>query len=203
MPDKKQQSGQETGAWFTFDNTKEVQMKIGLSFVSMENALLNLDTEQPGWDFNGIREKAREEWNNQLSKIAVQSEDEDNKTIFYTALYHALQHPNIINDVNGEYPAMHSHETKNTGGERDQYTVYSLWDTYRTLHPLPTLVYPQQQTHMLATMADMAEETGYLPFWELGAYESYVMNDDAGTISAWYLFSSMGFYPVCPGKTDC
>lgn len=172
-------SGTSIGAWVSFSpkDTASVIVKTGLSFVSIANARQNLQVEQPDWNFEQLRKKAFEKWNEQLSKITINDTNQQHKIVFYTALYHALIHPSIISDVNGEYPAMHNKKIKKAIGRR-QFHVFSLWDTYRTLHPLLTLVYPQVQTEILQTMADMASETGDLPFWELGADESYVMNGD-------------------------
>jgi predicted alpha-1,2-mannosidase len=173
------QSGTPCGAWMSFQTRKDEQVlvKIGISYVSIENARLNLSTEQADWAFDKVRKNAHDSWNEQLSKILLEGGTSGQKTIFYTALYHALIHPNIINDVNGEYPAMKTKEICKVTN-RDQYSVFSLWDTYRTLHPLLTLVYPQQQTDILKTMVDMVKHGGDLPFWELAADESYVMNGD-------------------------
>ncbi len=178
------EKGTNIGAYLKFKNTDNTPLfvKIGISYVSIENARLNLEAEQPGWDFEAIREKAFNKWNRELSKIQVEGGTEEQKTIFYTALYHSLIHPNIINDVNGQYPAMKTKNTAVVEEGHNQYTVYSLWDTYRTLHPLLTLVWPERQTDMLRTMVDMAKHGGDLPFWELGADETYVMNGDPAPI---------------------
>lgn len=100
--------------------------------------------------------------------------------MFYTALYHALLHPNLVSDVNGEYPLMErSGETGVTDGER--YTVFSLWDTCRNLHQLLTLVYPDRQREMLRSMTGMYEEWGWLPKWELYGRETFTMEGDPAT----------------------
>ncbi|NJM94756.1 MAG: glycoside hydrolase family 92 protein [Cytophagales bacterium] len=171
--------GTSIGAYLQFETEPEevILVKIGLSYVSIENARANLLAEQPAWSLDEVKSKAQAAWNQQLGKVQVQGGNEADKTKFYTALFHSLIHPNIIDDANGEYPALTSYRTKKVTG-RHQYTVFSLWDTYRTLHPLLTLAYPEVQTQILQTMADMVAETGWLPFWELAAGESYVMNGD-------------------------
>lgn len=171
-------AGNEIGAYFKFKTTanEKVLVKVGISYVSASNAKLNLKTEQPSWDFNSIKSKAENQWKKELSKITVEGDNEDAKKIFYTGIYHILQHPNIINDVNGEYPAMGSRKTRQSN--RDHYTVFSLWDTYRNVHPFLTLVYPERQNDMVASMIDMYEESGWLPKWELAANETYVMVGD-------------------------
>ena len=172
-------TGNETGACFTFQtgNNESIDVKVGVSYVSTANAWLNLQTEQPGFDFAAIRKNAGEAWNRELSKILVEGGTPDDKTIFYTALYHTLIHPNIYNDVNGEYPAMGNHATQKANGY-NRYTVYSLWDTYRNLHQLFTLVYPERQLDMIKSMLDMYRENGWLPKWELAGNETMVMVGD-------------------------
>ena len=96
--------------------------------------------------------------------------------MFYTALYHALIHPNILQDVNGQYPAMEGGEILTT--DNDRYTVFSLWDTYRNLHQLMTLVYPERQIDMVRSMVDMSKEWGWLPKWELFGRETFTMEGD-------------------------
>ena len=125
---------------------------MGISYVSTENARKNLDAEQAAdAPFDAIREQARKGWNEALGRIRVEGGAEQQQRVFYTALYHALLHPNLVSDVNGEYPLMErSGETGVTDGER--YTVFSLWDTCRNLHQLLTLVYPDRQREMLRSM---------------------------------------------------
>lgn len=171
-------SGNEAGAYFKFKAAanEQVLVKVGISYVSAANAKLNLRAEQPGWDFNSIKSKAEFQWKKELSKIQVEGDNDDDKKMFYTGIYHILQHPNIINDVNGEYPAMGSRKTRQSN--RNHYTVFSLWDTYRNVHPFLTLVYPERQSDMVASMVDMYKESGWLPKWELAANETFVMVGD-------------------------
>lgn len=174
----KEMSGDDLGAWFTFNTTENesVTVSMGVSFVSIENARLNLEKEQTGQSFEDLHAAARQKWNEDLSRIEVEGGSPDQKTIFYTALYHTLIHPNILQDVNGQYPAMENNEIRTTGGNR--YTVYSLWDTYRNFHQLMTLVYPERQTEMIRSMLDMYRESGWLPKWELYGRETLTMEGD-------------------------
>ncbi|MDE3741793.1 GH92 family glycosyl hydrolase [Maribacter polysaccharolyticus] len=177
--------GDSIGAYmrYDFERPTEVEMKIGISYVSLENARENLEMETKGKTFDGILKDARKEWNDYLSKIEVEGGSEDDKTIFYTALYHTLIHPNTLNDHNGEYPKMRTRETLRTEGTR--YTVFSLWDTYRNLHQLMSLVYPKQQSDMVKSMLQIYDESGWLPKWELNATETTTMvGDPAGIIIA-------------------
>lgn len=175
-------AGDDVGAYFTFDlqESETVEVQMGVSFVSIENARLNLETEQPKTDFDAVHQAARKRWNDDLSRILVEGGTEDQKTVFYTALYHALVHPNILQDVNGEYPAMESLEVKTT--KENRYTVFSLWDTYRNVHQLMTLIYPERQMEMMHTMIDMYKEGGWLPKWELYSRETFTMEGDPSII---------------------
>ena len=159
-------------------HNKPLLVKCAISYVSCENARQNLDIEIPYWDFDAVRVDARKEWNKTLSRIEVSEEDKENCEIFYTALYHALIHPNIISDYCGEYPKMG--QTGEIGCNKDynRFSVFSLWDTYRNVHPLLTLVYPEIQSQMLSSMVDMYKESGWLPKWEIISNESFVMVGD-------------------------
>lgn len=175
----KEMSGDDVGAWFTFDTTEgeAIEVSIGVSFVSIENARLNLETEQPaGTTFDQIRAQARKKWNEDLSRILVEGGTEEQKGVFYTALYHTMIHPNILQDVNGQYPQMEGDKILTT--DRNRYTVYSLWDTYRNFHQLMTLVYPERQMDMVRTMLDMYREHGWFPKWELYGRETLTMEGD-------------------------
>lgn len=175
----KEMSGDDVGAWFTFDTTEGevIEVSIGVSFVSIENARLNLETEQPaGTTFDQIRAQARKKWNEDLSRILVEGGTEEQKGVFYTALYHTMIHPNILQDVNGQYPQMEGDKILTT--DRNRYTVYSLWDTYRNFHQLMTLVYPERQMDMVRTMLDMYREHGWFPKWELYGRETLTMEGD-------------------------
>ena len=173
-------SGDDLGYWFSYDSLaadEQIEVRIGVSFVSVENAIGNLDAEQPaGSGFDSIHELARADWAAHLNRIEVEGGDERQRRVFYTGLYHTLIHPNILQDVNGEYPVMESAETGHT--DRDRYTVFSLWDTYRNLHQLMALVYPEKQADMVNSMVDIYKEWGWLPKWELYGRETFTMEGD-------------------------
>ncbi len=166
---------------YHFDAPTQVEVKIGISYVSIKNARENLEKETSEKTFEQIRQETNKEWNQYLSRIEVEGGKEEDKVKFYTALYHTLIHPNTLNDVNGEYPKMKTRETLKTDGTR--YTVFSLWDTYRNLHQLMSLVYPKQQSNMVKSMLQIYDESGWLPKWELNATETTTMvGDPAGII---------------------
>jgi predicted alpha-1,2-mannosidase len=172
-------SGDSIGAYLSFETAdkEEVMVKVGVSYVSITNARQNLDAEIPDFDFAKVKENARKDWESALSKIIVSGGTDDQKKVFYTALYHINIHPNILNDVNGEYPLMEKAGTgKVTNGDR--YTVFSLWDTYRNFHPFLSLVSPGEQLDMVRSMVEMYKESGWMPKWELNSKETYVMEGD-------------------------
>lgn len=174
----REMSGDDIGVWFTYDTdpNEVIEVKMGVSFVSIENARLNMNAEQPDFDFDKVQTAASAMWNNDLSRVKVEGGTDDDKTIFYTAMYHLLIHPNIIQDVNGQYPMMGSLKTGHTTGNR--YTVFSLWDTYRNVSTLMTLLYPEKQLDIIRTMIDMYKESGWLPKWELYGRETLTMEGD-------------------------
>ena len=172
--------GDDIGAIFSLGNLNpgtEVEVKVGISYVSIENARKNLDKEVGAKGFDEVLAVAQSKWREALGRIRVSGGSDDEKRIFYTALYHSLLHPNIVSDVNGEYPAMESGKT-GVALDYDRYTVFSLWDTYRNVHQLLTLVYPERQTDMIRSMVGMAEEWGWLPRWELYGRETFTMEGD-------------------------
>jgi len=154
-----------------------LMLRLGISYVSIANARENLRVEIPHWDFERVRRDGREAWQEQLSAVHIREGSEKERIKFYTALYHSLIHPGIISDVNGEYPLMGRSGT-GCNRERARYSVFSLWDTYRTLHPLLTLLYPSRQSEIIQTMLDMYQESGFLPKWELAGNETYMMVGD-------------------------
>ena len=176
-------AGDNIGYRFCYDGLKEgeqITVHMGVSFVSIENARENLEAEQKGMDFDRMHAAAVNRWNSDLERIRIEGGTKDQQTIFYTALYHALIHPSTISDVNGEYPKM---ESAGVGkSDHTRYTIFSLWDTYRNLHQLLTLVYPERQTDMLRTMVGMYEDWGWLPRWELFGRETFTMEGDPAAI---------------------
>ena len=182
-------SGDDIGYWFHFDQLKpgeQVTVQMGVSFVSIENARENLNYEQPVADFEAVRTAADADWTRHLSRICVEGGTPDQKTIFYTALYHSLLHPSVVSDCNGQYPLMEwgnpaavAHSEKGIGHTHGtRYSVFSLWDTYRNLHQLITLLWPEKQTDMMNSMIDQYREWGWMPKWELFGRETWTMEGD-------------------------
>lgn len=163
------------------DEKSPIELRIGISFVSIENAKLNLEQEIANKNFQEVVNENQGAWEKLLSRILVEGGTKDDKIKFYTAIFHTMSHPNILNDVNGEYPAMETlKKMKSEQGNR--YTLYSLWDTYRNLHPFMSLVYPEMQSDMVKSMLNMYDEYGWLPHWECFSKEKGVMNGDPACI---------------------
>lgn len=174
----REMAGNEVGCYLTFDCAagEQVVVQMGVSFVSIENARENLNAEQPTTDFDRVRSEARQAWSETLNRITVEGGTEAQRRTFYTALYHTQIHPNILQDVNGQYPKMESDEVLTTNGNR--YTVFSLWDTYRNLTQLQTLIFPEKQIDMVRSMIEMYKEWGWMPKWELYGRETWTMEGD-------------------------
>jgi len=156
-----------------------VTMWVGLSWVNIEKARANLDAEQ--LPFDEARDAAATVWQQHLERIEVAGGSDDDHVRFYTALYHALIHPSISSDVDGTYPIFTRDQTGQTSGDT-RYTVFSLWDTYRTLHPLLTLVYPETQLEIVKGMQDMTLQANAPPKWELIGDEVQPMVGDPALI---------------------
>ena len=171
-------AGNDIGYYMSYDCVEgdQVEVQVGVSFVSIDNARENLNAEQNGFEFEKVVKEGHDEWARTLDRITVEGGTEDQRRVFYTALYHTQIHPTVLQDVNGEYPKMESNENGKTAGNR--YTVFSLWDTYRNLSQLETLLYPDKQVDMINSMIDMYREWGWMPKWELFSRETWTMEGD-------------------------
>lgn len=171
-------AGNDIGYYMSYDcaEDEQVEVQVGVSFVSIANARENLNAEQKGFEFEKVVKEGHDEWARTLDRVTVEGGTEDQRRVFYTALYHTQIHPTVLQDVNGEYPKMESNENGKTAGNR--YTVFSLWDTYRNLSQLETLLYPDKQVDMINSMIDMYREWGWMPKWELFSRETWTMEGD-------------------------
>ena len=151
---------------------RDVKVRVAISSVSCENARMNLEKEGDTWDFNRVRDTAREKWNKMLSKIEIDGNDRQ-KTIFYTALYHAFIAPVLYSDVNGDFRGMDDKIYSNNAFTN--YSVFSLWDTYRTLHPMFTIILPERLPDMMNAMLSIYDQNGKLPIWPLYMDETNCM----------------------------
>jgi predicted alpha-1,2-mannosidase len=173
-PGSRVQHGKEAGAYLSFETTSSpvVQVKVGLSFVSIANAQANMAAENPGWDFEIVRQQARAAWNAHLNVIQLTGGTLAERQIFYTALYHSLIHPNVFSDVNGQYLGFDKQIHIAQG--YTQYENFPGWDMYRSLIDLLALLEPHETSDMVQSLvADAQQGGGGLPRWE-------VANDNSG-----------------------
>ncbi len=167
--------GRNLKAVFYFEPGSTVLVKSGISMVSASNALGNLRAEQPGFDFEGTRAKARSMWHTELSRIHVQDANLERKTIFYSSLYHMMCAPTLADDSNGQYRGFDKQIHQLAPGEHN-FSTYSLWDTYRALHPSYTLWQPARIAPMVNCLIRIAEQSIYgFPIWPLQDGETYCM----------------------------
>jgi predicted alpha-1,2-mannosidase len=158
---------------FNTSSGEKIYVKVGISAVNEDGARLNLETEIPGWDFAQVRGNAKASWNKELSKIQVEGGTDQQKTVFYTALYHTMVNPNTYMDVDGSYRGrdlkIHKDNTFTN------YTVFSLWDTYRACHPLMTIIDQKRTLDYIKTFLTQYDQGGLLPVWELAGNETFCM----------------------------
>lgn len=150
-----------------------VQLKVGISPVSADNALANIEAEIPKWDFNEITKQADAKWNKELLRIEIETKNESDKRIFYTSLFHALIHPSLFNDHNGDYQGADNKTYSKPGFQN--YSVFSTWDTYRAAHSLFTLVAPERVDDFINSILAINEQQGHMPIWHLNGYETECM----------------------------
>ena len=185
-----------SGTFVVFDvkRGEVVLARVGTSFVSVEEARKNLRTEIPGWNFAGVQQASRAEWEKALDAIEV-SGDSTDRRIFYTAMYHALQAPRTYNDVSGTYPRFAGGQPIETARGFTYYDDFSAWDTFRAVHPLFTLIDPHRDADMVRSLIAKGEQGGFLPIFP--AWNSYTaeMDGDHGVaiIGDAYLKGIRGF----------
>lgn len=155
------------------DDVKEVMVKVSISSVSTANAALNMQTELPAWDMEAVRRQAVEKWNAVLSTIDVEG-GRDDKATFYSALYHTMINPSLYCDVNGEFRGIDEKIYRNPSWQN--YTIFSLWDTYRSVHPLYNIIMPDRVPDMLNSMLSIYDQQGYLPIWPIQSSETNCMD---------------------------
>ena len=163
---------------FSFDDaTKPLLVRVGISAVSVDNAKANLRAEIKDWNFDRVAQEADAAWNDELGKIKVETPNLDDKTIFYTGLYHTMIAPSVFSDVNGQYRGS---DGKIYQGDFVNYTTLSLWDTYRAAHPLMTIIHPEKQRDIAQTLLHIFQQQGKLPVWHLVGNETDCMVGNPG-----------------------
>ena len=173
--------GQYARVNFDLAEGEKVMLKVAISPVDIDGAKANMAAELPGWDFEKTREAARNAWNRELSKIRIETGDVDERTIFYTALYHTMIQPSEFCDVNGDYRGADGDIHRNN--DFKTYTTFSLWDTYRAAMPLMTVIHPEKIRDIARTMVKIHEEQGKLPVWHLWGNETDCMVGNPGVIA--------------------
>lgn len=158
---------------FKVEKAEELEVKLAISAVSVEGAIKNLDQESKNIDFDKARKLAKENWNKSLGEIEVEGGSLQEKRNFYTALYHSLLTPNISQDVDGKYRGMDGEIHKANGFIN--YTVFSLWDTFRALHPLLTIIEPDKSADFVKCLVQKSKEFGEFPMWELASNDTRCM----------------------------
>lgn len=176
-------------------NEKIVQVKIGTSFTSLEAASNNLDMEIAGWNFDQVRKISEAEWNRVLSRVEVEGDSKDDKIKFYTALYHCFQLPRTASDVDGSYQGFAQDTTIHKAVGFTYYDDFSMWDTYRCLHPLLALLEPKRSLDMVKSLILKAEQGGWMPIFPAwGNYTAAMIGDHVSTmISDAYAKGITGF----------
>lgn len=168
-------SGDDIQAYVGFQTGRDekILVKVGISPVSMDGARRNMEAEIDHWKFNRVKKQAEAAWTNELGKIKIKGGDKADKIKFYTALYHAFLAPNLFMDVDGQYRGHDGNIHQSDGFT--VYTVFSLWDTYRALHPLLSFLQPERTVDFIHTFLDIYDKGGLLPVWELAGNETYCM----------------------------
>jgi predicted alpha-1,2-mannosidase len=192
----KSAQGKHTGAWLDFGGEREVVLKIGISFVSSDGALNNLNKEIPEWDFDKVPEKASDTWSDLLNRFAVEGGTPEQRKIFYTGVYHSFLSPNLFSDEDGKYIGfdgkIHSvSETK----QNAQYANFSDWDIYRNTAQLQALFDPQRESDMMQSLVNDAVQSGWYPRWPAANDVTYVMGGDSpvALLSSSWAFGARSF----------
>ncbi|QJD98444.1 glycoside hydrolase family 92 protein [Mucilaginibacter robiniae] len=171
-------AGPQIKAWFDFNTTEgeQIKVKMALSPVSMDGALRNMQAEVPGWNFNQVKAAGQQQWESELHKVVIQSGSREQKENFYTAMYHALINPTTYMDVDGQYKGLD--QNVHQADHFTNYTTFSLWDTYRALHPLFNIVDPLRNTDMIKSMLLHYEQSPehMLPVWSNSGNENWCMS---------------------------
>ena len=186
-----------SGDYVSFDTASypTIEAKVGISYVSVANAVLNRTTENPGWNFNAVQRAAAKLWTSMLDKIAVGGGTDVQQAVFYTALYHSLLDPSVSSDVNGQYLGTDGKVHTVAAPQSAQYANYSGWDIYRSQIQLVSLLTPAQTSDMVTSMLNDYAQSGQLPKWDEGDGETYIMvGDPADNIIAdAYAFGATDF----------
>jgi len=205
LKDAKSATGKHTGASVNFEVKKtgslgssdmgDLQLKVGISFVSEEGAKANLEKEIPNFNFLKVASQAKRTWSELLDRFEVEGGTEEQRKIFYTGVYHSFVSPTVFSDVDGEYMGMDGKVHSVAGKQKAQYANFSDWDTYRNTVQLQSLFEPERESDMMESLVNDAEQSGWLPKWEAANDVTYVMGGDspAALPSEAYAFGAREF----------
>ncbi len=175
-------TGHRSAAYVSFASAAEpIVLKVAVSFVSVENAAANLQAEIPGWDLQAVHANAKSAWTQMLGRVQAEGGTPDQRTIFYTGLYHMLLSPNMFSDANGDYIGFDGKVRRLPTGQA-QYANFSDWDIYRNVIQLQSLLLPRQTSQMMQSLVRDSEQSGWLPKWPVANDVSYVMGGDSPAI---------------------
>lgn len=180
-PGSIQQSGHRMGGYASFSTTQgeEISVKIGTSFISLDQARDNLRREIPDWDFEQVKNEGRRIWNEALGKIKIEGGSKDERVNFYTAMYHSLLYPRIFSEYGRYYSAFDDRVHNGVS-----YNDYSLWDTFRAEHPLLLLIQPERVPDMITALLQMYDEGGWMPMWPNPTYSNIMISTHADSVIA-------------------
>jgi predicted alpha-1,2-mannosidase len=189
-------SGSQSGAYVTFNTTQNsvVLVKVGLSYVSIANALANIQAENSGWSFTSTESSASNAWNTALNSIQVSGGSTQQLTTFYTSLYHSLLFPSVFSDTNGQYMG-YDGKVHTVSAGHAQYANFSGWDIYHGLVPLQALLFPQKTSDMMQSLVSDYEQSGCLPKWGLANYQTDIEDGDSADpiLAEAYAFGATSF----------
>ena len=180
-PDQAELQGTRMGAYVEFDTRQNevVMAQVGTSFISIDQARANLEAELPGWDFKALKASTRLAWEQKLEKLQVHDTDDENRVIFYTAMYHAYLFPREFSEQGRYYSAMDDQVHDGVS-----YNDFSLWDTFRALHPLMTLLEPRLTCDWITALLQMYREGGWMPMWPNPSYTNIMIGTHADAVIA-------------------
>jgi predicted alpha-1,2-mannosidase len=193
LADAKSAQGKHTGAWLEFGSEREVILKVGISFVSQEGAAANLQKEIPAFAFDRIRTLARQKWSDQLDRVSVTGGTPDQRTIFYTGVYHSLLSPTLFSDEDGKYIGFDNQIHSLDGSkQKAQYANFSDWDIYRNTVQFQALLDPARESDVVQSLINDAEQSGWYPRWPAANDVTYVMGGDSpvAVIASAYAFGA-------------
>jgi predicted alpha-1,2-mannosidase len=194
--DAKTAQGTYTGAWLDFGKARVVTLKVGVSLASAEGARANVGREIPRWDFDGVAHDARGTWDALLHRFSSEGGTTEQRTVFYTGVYHSFLSPNVFSDEDGQYVGFDGRiHALARASQKAQYANFSDWDIYRNTVQLQALFFPERSGDMMQSLVNDAEQSGWMPRWEAANASTGVMGGDspAPVIASAYAFGARGF----------